>query len=163
MSNETMVTIRGWMANDPTVRSANGFNVASFRVGCTPRRFNRARQEWVDAPTQWYAVSAWRELAANCERSLKKGDPVIVHGRLEHRTYVNAAGTEVVSLEIDAITVGHDLTRGFGQFMKSPSRRETAPRDQEPRREQGSEPSEAPVTGPVPSVEEMAVGAVNAA
>ncbi|MCL2541095.1 MAG: single-stranded DNA-binding protein [Nocardioidaceae bacterium] len=122
MSNDTMVTVQGWIAADPVIRSVGGFPVANFRVGCTPRRFHRGRQEWVDGPTAWYSVSAWRVLAANCERSLKKGDPVIVHGRLQQRSYVNAGGVEVVALEIEAVTVGHDLTRGFDSFLRSPAR-----------------------------------------
>ncbi|GAB3865641.1 single-stranded DNA-binding protein [Nocardioides maradonensis] len=122
MSNETMVTIQGWVANEPVVRTVSGHEVVNFRVGVTPRRFHRSRQEWVDGQTQWYAVSAWRALAANCGRSLHKGDPVIVHGRLDHRTYINASNLEVVALEIEALTVGHDLCRGFGNFLKSPAR-----------------------------------------
>jgi single-strand DNA-binding protein len=122
MSNETIVTIQGWLGNEPVVRTASGHPVANFRVGTTPRRFHRGRQEWVDGQTQWYAVSAWRALAANCGYSLRKGDPVIVHGRLEHRTYVNSSGVEVVALEIEALSVGHDLARGVGNFRKSPAK-----------------------------------------
>ena len=122
MSNDTMVTVQGWIAADPVVREVAGSTVANFRVGCTPRRFHRGRQEWVDGETQWYAVSAWRVLGVNCARSLRKGEPVIVHGRLQHRTYRNASSVETVALEIEAVTVGHDLTRGIDNFLKSPAR-----------------------------------------
>jgi single-strand DNA-binding protein len=140
MSNDTMVTVQGWVAADPDLRSVSGYHVVSFRVGCTPRRFHRGRQEWVDQPTQWYSVSAWRDLAVNCATSLKKGQPVIVHGRLNHRTYVNKNDVEVVALEIDALTVGHDLTRGIGSFAKSPVKERPAP-----------EPSEEPFAGRIPA------------
>jgi single-strand DNA-binding protein len=63
-------------------------------------------------------VSAWRGLAENAEHSLGKGDPVLVHGKLNHRTYINKQGVEVVALEIEAITIGHDLTRGTSRFRR---------------------------------------------
>lgn len=124
MANDTMVTVQGWLGSDPTAREAGGATVANFRVGCTPRRYHRTRGEWVDGPTQWYGVSAWRALGEHCLRSLRTGDPVIVHGRLNQRAYVNKNSVEVVSLEIDAIAVGHDLSRGISSFSKTVGRRD---------------------------------------
>ena len=40
----------------------------------------------------------------------------MVHGRLETRTFVNANNVEVLSFEIDAVHVGHDLSRGTSAF-----------------------------------------------
>ena len=119
MANETMVTVQGWLGNEPAQRDAGGVTVTSFRIGCTPRRFNRTRNEWVEGRTQWYTVSAWRTLGEHCQRSLHRGDPVVVHGRLDQRSFVNKQGIEVTSLEIDAITVGHDLSCGVTAFNKT--------------------------------------------
>ncbi|GAA4092581.1 single-stranded DNA-binding protein [Nocardioides kongjuensis] len=116
--NQTMVTVQGWIGTAPMLREVAGVPVLNFRLGCTPRHFNRATGSWVDSETQWYGVSAWRRLASNAEPSLRQGDPVVVHGRLDHRTYVNKHGIEVVALEIDAVTIGHDLTRGTASFVK---------------------------------------------
>lgn len=118
MMNDTMVTVQGWLGTDPQLRQAGGVNVANFRLGCTPRRFSRVRQEWEDGPTQWYGVSAWRALGEHCKRSLRVGEPVIVHGRLHQRSYVKD-GVEVTVLEIEALVVGHDLTRGISVFNKT--------------------------------------------
>lgn len=117
--NQTMLTVQGWIGTVPMLREVAGVPVLNFRLGCTPRHFNRSTGAWVDSETQWYAVSAWRRLASNAEPSLRQGDPVVVHGRLEHRTYVNKNGIEVVALEIDAVTIGHDLTRGTASFVKA--------------------------------------------
>lgn len=152
MSNETMVTLQGWMGNEPNYRQVGGAAVTSFRVATTPRRYHQKREEWVDGETQWYTVNAWRGLAEHCERSLRKGDPVLVHGRLTHRTYVNKSEVEVISLEIDAICVGHDLTRGCSQFLKAPPR-ETVPR---PTAEARS--AEAAFGSAAPSGEQNAAG-----
>lgn len=128
MTNDTMVTVQGWLGSEPQLRDAAGTSVANFRVGCTPRRFHRGRQEWVDGPTQWYGVSAWRVLGEHCKRSLHMGDPVIVHGRLNQRSY-DRNGVEVTALEIEAVTVGHDLSRGIAVFTKTVG---SARRDERP-------------------------------
>ena len=44
---------------------------------------------------------------------------MIVHGRLKERTYDDKDGIRRSSLEIDAVTVGHDLTRGVAAFTKA--------------------------------------------
>ena len=117
--NETMVTLQGNLGNDVTVRQAGDARVATFRVACTPRRYQKKTDEWVDGDTQWYTVNAWRGLADTCEQSLRRGDPVFVHGRLNAQVWSNSAGIEVTSLEVDAIVVGHDLGRGTSAFTRT--------------------------------------------
>ena len=122
--NESMVTFQGWLGGDVRTRSAGDAMVAWFRVASTPRRFNRSTQTWSDGPTQWYTVNAWRALGEHCAASLKRGDPVVVHGRLSHSSWVNSEGVEVTSLEVDATFVGHDLNRGRTQFARAERKRE---------------------------------------
>lgn len=143
--NESLITLQGWLGSDVTLRQAGESAVANFRLGCTPRRYQRRTESWVDGETQWYTVNAWRQLGEHCDQSLRRGDPVVVHGRVNARTYVNKAGTEVTSFEVDAVLVGHDLNRGTSSFRKAS--RADAPA--------GSEPSaggqvEATVPGPLP-------------
>ena len=54
---------------------------------------------------------------------MRRGDPVVVHGRLSAQTWTNTAGIEVTSYEVDAVFVGHDLNRGTSEFTKTPRRR----------------------------------------
>ena len=117
--NETIVTLQGYVGGPVRTRQAGDALVASFRVGCTPRRYSRRTQEWFDADTQWYTVNAWRALGDHCERSLAKGDPIVVHGKLSARTFVNASQEEVTTFEVDALFVGHDLNRGTSSFTKT--------------------------------------------
>lgn len=135
MSNDTMVTIQGWVGSDPNMREVAGTTVTNFRIGCTPRRFHRGRQEWVDGTTQWYGVSAWRLLGEHCKRSLHVGDAVIVHGRLNPRTY-DRNGVETTALEIEAVAVGHDLSRGVTVFSKTTG---AARRDDRPQQSAAAE------------------------
>ena len=117
---ETTVTVQGWLGNDVTTRAVGDVQVASFRVATTPRRFQRKTETWVDGATQWYDVTAWRALADNCRQSLRRGDPVVVHGRLTVNTWTDRDGEQQNSLEIEAVHVGHDLTRGTSQFTRTP-------------------------------------------
>lgn len=119
---ESMITLQGFVGAEPVVRTAGGHTVANFRVACTPRRLNRATGEWADAPTQWYTVNAWRRLGDNVARSLRKGDAVVVHGRLSARSYVNKDGLEVNTFEVEASVVGHDLNRGLTQLIRNERR-----------------------------------------
>ncbi|GAB2444865.1 hypothetical protein GCM10027062_26580 [Nocardioides hungaricus] len=122
--NDCTITVRGWLGADVVLREAGGVPVASFRLACTPRRYNRRTESWSDGETQWYTVSCWRALADNCARSLRRGDPVVVHGRLQLRPYVNGNDVEVVSSEIEAVHVGHDLSRGTSVFTRAPKPQE---------------------------------------
>ena len=118
--NETLVTLQGWLGTDVTLRQAGESPVASFRVACTPRRYQKKTDSWVDGATQWFSVNAWRTLAEHCERSLRRGDPVVVHGRLNAQLWSNSAGMEVTTYDVEAVAVGHDLNRGTSTFVRPP-------------------------------------------
>ena len=124
--NETVLTVRGNVGGNVTVRQAGQTPVAHFRLGCTPSYFNRATGQWVDDETQWYTVNAWRRLGEHCAASLNRGDPVVVHGRLSVKKWVNNDNVEQTTLEIEALSVGHDLSRGTSRFTKA-VRAEQAP------------------------------------
>lgn len=128
--NESYITVHGYVAATPVIRTVGEHRVANFRIGVTPRKLEKSSGEWRDAETQWYSVSAWRALGENVAHSLRKGDPVIVQGRLSARTWVNAHHSEVVAHEIEASVVGHDLRRGTTMFAKTaPSVQAPAPQD----------------------------------
>jgi single-strand DNA-binding protein len=117
--NESFITVQGYVGSTVLLRQAGDHKVASFRLGVTPRKLDRSTGAWHDGETQWYSVSAWRTLGENVTASLRKGDPVVVQGRLTARTWINASHAEVVSYEIEATHVGHDLHRGTTHFQKN--------------------------------------------
>lgn len=116
--NDTQITLTGWVGGEVQVREAAGVAVANLRVGCTPRRFDRKSEQWVDGDTQWYAVTAWRQLAENCGKSLRRGDPVVIHGRMIAETWTNSSGVGVTAMKVEATFIGHDLNRGVSHFEK---------------------------------------------
>lgn len=124
--NDTQITVQGFVGGTVSLRKAGETEVATFRLGCTPRHFNRRTGEWADAPTQWYSVNAWRGMARNVAGSLVKGDAVTVVGRLNVSTWAAQDGAERTTLEIDAISVGHDLRFGTARL----ARNEKAPREE---------------------------------
>ncbi|MGI8645793.1 MAG: single-stranded DNA-binding protein [Nocardioides sp.] len=130
--NETLITLQGYVGGDVKVRAAGESQVATFRVGCTPRRYSKKEASWIDGDTQWYSVNCWRSLGEHVERSLRRGDPVVVHGRLSVQTWTNTAGLEVTTFEVEAAFVGHDLNRGTSAFTKTPRSVVPEPREEVP-------------------------------
>lgn len=115
--NDTYITLTGWVGSDVSLREvAGGHPVANFRVATTSRKFRN--NEWEDGATTWYSIRAWRRLADNVHGSIKRGDPVVVHGRLEADVWTKEDGSTNTQLVITASSVGHDLSRGTAVFTK---------------------------------------------
>ena len=119
--HEPLITVIGNVAQTPTLRTtATGVSVSGFRVAATPRLKNRETDEWIDGETLWFGVSAWRQLGEHCATSISKGDRVVVTGRLLLRTWVDPEGKERTSLQVDATTVGLDLSRSAARVVRPP-------------------------------------------
>lgn len=111
--HEPTITVVGNVGRPPKQRTlAGGTVVADFRVASTPRRFDKIAQSWSDGETIWFGVTCWRALAEHASVSLKKGDRVIVTGRLLAKSWHAPDGAERTGFEIDATSVGLDLARG---------------------------------------------------
>ncbi|RZF06619.1 single-stranded DNA-binding protein [Streptomyces albidoflavus] len=115
--NETMVTVVGNVATAPVYRESAHGPMARFRMAATPRRWDRERQTWTDGPTSFFTIWTTRQLASNVTASVTVGEPVIVQGRLRVRE-TERGGQQWTTAEIDAASVGHDLTRGTAAFRR---------------------------------------------
>lgn len=119
-----IITVRGYVATEVRLTLAqSGLPIAGFRMCATERRFDRATDAWVDGHTNWYSVSMFRQLATNAGASIKKGDRVIVTGRLRIRPWSTADGRTGTAVEIDADSAGHDLMWGTANFRRTASDR----------------------------------------
>ena len=119
MSNEALVSMTGYVATQPKYRMiGNGASVVSMRVAWTPRYIDRGTGEWVDGNTSYLTVSCWRKLAENVAMCLRKGDPVVVKGRLSVRAH-EKDGMPRTEVDVDASSVGHDLSRGVAHFQRT--------------------------------------------
>lgn len=108
---ETPVTVVGRVITDLTTRHATtGDKVVGFRLVTQERRFDKTQETWVDGDRMYLAVSCWRRLADNVAISLAKGDHVVVSGRLRIREYHSDDGERKSQAEIEARSVGPDLS-----------------------------------------------------
>ncbi|WP_348787557.1 single-stranded DNA-binding protein [Leifsonia sp. NPDC080035] len=113
------VAVRGVIATDPRhLVTQAGVAITSFRLVSTRRRFNRDTGTWEDAERNWYTVSSFRRLALSAAGCLAKGDPVLVTGRLAIREWMGEH--RGITAEIEADSIGHDLSWGSSTFTRSP-------------------------------------------
>ncbi|MFE6225138.1 MULTISPECIES: single-stranded DNA-binding protein [unclassified Streptomyces] len=116
--NDTTVTLVGNVATAVEYRDTVAGSVARFRFAVTARRWDRERAAWTDGATSFYTVSAWRSLGANLAASVSVGEPLVVHGRLRVRED-ERDGQRKTFVDVDAVAVGHDLTRGTSAFRRT--------------------------------------------
>ncbi|MBV1854160.1 single-stranded DNA-binding protein [Catellatospora tritici] len=118
---DTYVTIVGNALTAPEWRRTqqSGQLVANFKVASTARRLDRATGRWVDSNSLRVRVNCWRRLAEGVASSVMIGDPVIVTGRLYTRDWLDEEGQHRVMYELEAVAVGHDLSRGRGRFART--------------------------------------------
>lgn len=91
-------TIIGNLTRDPETRiTQSGVSVTSFTVAVN----GRAKQG-EQAQTDYFRVTAWRQLGENCQKYLAKGRKVCVIGPVAVRTYQSNDGGTRASLEITA-------------------------------------------------------------
>ncbi|MGW1888528.1 single-stranded DNA-binding protein [Streptomyces sp. NPDC001970] len=116
--NETMVTLVGNVATGVEYRESASGGYARFRFAVTSRRWDRQRELWADGPTSFYTVWAWRTLGLNLAASVSVGEPLVVHGRLRVREEERDGGRRT-SIDIDAVSIGHDMARGTSAFRRA--------------------------------------------
>ncbi|MCD6426500.1 MAG: single-stranded DNA-binding protein [Caldisericaceae bacterium] len=104
-SDFNKVILTGRLAADPDVRyTPNGSEVAQFRIAV-----NRSYKT-KDNPNDWQqetffiTIITWNRLAERVEKNFKKGDLVIVEGRLNIRSYevdgVKKWVTEIIANDV---------------------------------------------------------------
>lgn len=103
------ITITGLIATTPRhIVTSEGLPITSFRLASSQRRFDKISNRWVDSSTNWYTISAYKQLAINCVPSLNKGDRIIVSGRLRVKDWSSGDSTGT-NVEVEAEVIGHDL------------------------------------------------------
>jgi single-strand DNA-binding protein len=94
--NFNRVILAGNMTRDPELRFTNdGIPVCSFGIAVNRVR---SRSEEVD----FFNISAWRELGETIANYKKKGDPILVEGRLQYRTWEAQDGSKRSAVDVVA-------------------------------------------------------------
>jgi single-strand DNA-binding protein len=118
-TSDLTVTLVGWVGTEPKHYTGTGVTpFTSFRMANTRRYFDRAQNAWTDGRTEWFTVKVWRQSALNVASSLRKGDPVLVHGRLATEQWDGPDGQRT-TLVLEALAIGPDLTYGRASFART--------------------------------------------
>ena len=120
---DTNLVIVGNVLTAPEWRRTTGSGslVTNFRIASTARRFDRESGRWVDGNSLRVRVTAWRRLAEGVASSIAVGDPIVVYGRLFCRDWRDEKLNNRVSYEMEALSIGHDLSRGRSRFFRARS------------------------------------------
>lgn len=119
----------GNLTKDPEISTtSNGTSVCRFTVA-VPRRFSNAEGE---RETDFISVVAWRSLADNCHKFIKKGSKVAVVGSIQSRSYDATDGTKRYVTEIIAQNVEFLSTKsGEGEVKRDEEVSKLQPIDDE--------------------------------
>src|SRR5215216_2610885 len=93
------VVLAGNLTRDPELRfTQEGVPVANFSIA-----LNRVRSK--SEAVDFFNVSCWRELGERVANYKKKGDPIVVEGHLQYRTWQTPDGTKRSAVEVVANNV----------------------------------------------------------
>lgn len=111
------VTVIGNLTREPEIRyTREGQAMCTLGIA-ENRRWKDSNDEWQEH-TSFYDVITWRDLAENIALSLTKGMEVIIHGRLEQRTWEADTGDKRSKVEIQADSVGASLRWATADIQK---------------------------------------------
>lgn len=118
MASVNNITVLGNLTRDPELRfTPSGSPVVNFGIAVS-RRWQNNVGEWQE-DVNYVDVVAWRSLAENCSESLKKGDRVLLNGRLQMRTWETADGQTRNKIEIVARVVAPSLEWATAEITKN--------------------------------------------
>lgn len=93
------IMIIGNLTGEPELRSTpSGITVCSFTIAVNRRHEDKTGER----PTDFFRISAWRQLGESCGRFLAKGRKVAVVGELQARQYDAKDGSARMSLDVQA-------------------------------------------------------------
>jgi single-strand DNA-binding protein len=110
------LTLSGRAATNPSISGGNSERV-TFRAVSTERRYDETAGEWVDGDEFGIAVVCWRQLGTSVLGLLRKGDPVVVTGKLSTRRYEKDGVTDYFT-ECKADHVAIDVARAAGRIRR---------------------------------------------
>ena len=116
MNRAIEVTVQGTVATPPVLTRQEGKKpYCRFRVAASYGQM--VSGSWVNYDTLWFTAKAWGDLAEHLAQSFKRGDPVILCGRLGEDHWMRS-GQRVSSMVLHLHCAGHDLTRGEAHYTK---------------------------------------------
>lgn len=124
--NETYVTVCGNLTADPDRITSDKGDFTTFRVAVNEFHRDQVNGGYVDGRSSFYKVVAYRAVGANAHKSLSKGEPVLIHGKLRMSQWQGANGETRSAPEIEAVNIGPDLRFGIATFQRVPGQGQRA-------------------------------------
>lgn len=100
----SVITINGNLVFDAEAKQVAGHSLTKLRVASNDR-IKGADGEWKDGDSTFIDVTAWRKLAAGAA-ALKKGQRVVIVGKLKGRSFTRADGSAGYGYEVEATDIG---------------------------------------------------------
>jgi len=98
----------GNLSRDPEIKYTNeGLAITDLRIAVNKKWRDKDGNE--NENVDFFNVTAWNSLAENCASRLKKGDRVIISGRLNHRSFDTKDGKKINIMNIVADVVAPSL------------------------------------------------------
>src|SRR5262252_5112900 len=99
------VTLSGNLTRDPEHRTTSGgTSVVKLRIASNERYKNQTTGEWDDRPG-YYDITIWKGMADWVASNIKKGDQVVVEGRLRWREWETDEGQKRQAVDITANSI----------------------------------------------------------
>ncbi|MDR1851558.1 MAG: single-stranded DNA-binding protein [Propionibacteriaceae bacterium] len=128
---EAHIWIVGRVGTDPDVRiPQEGLLFTSFRLASTPVYMEAG--SWKERPTTWIKVECGGLLAKNVSLCVRKGQQVIVGGKLRTDRWTDDKGVEQERTFIYATVIGHDLNRMQARVLETRARTPESDEAEEP-------------------------------
>jgi len=125
MTNDTKVrtvTRSGNLTRDPELRySAKGAAWVTSGLAVNRRVRNEAG-EWEDAPTEYFELVCFGDLAENVAACLSKGDRVVVVGKVEDQHWTGRDGVERNGHKLVVDDMGASLRHGTVEVNRTTRR-----------------------------------------
>lgn len=113
------VILAGHLGQDPEVRKAGNSSVTTFSIATS--------EKWKDAEgqlkkrTDWHNIEAWGKRGAVIEQYFKKGDKILIEGKIKVDTYEkDGQKRTAVKINLTEFHFVSNSAEGGGQQDKQP-------------------------------------------
>lgn len=84
--------------------AGNSRQLLRFRLATSEVVYDSVKGEYREVATDWHTIVMWDEQASRAYNTIRKGDLVLVEGKLRTREWTDASGQRRVSVEVYAST-----------------------------------------------------------
>jgi single-strand DNA-binding protein len=133
MAGFQKVIVCGNVGRDPEMRSLNsGDRLATISIATSETWRDKHSGERKEK-TEWHRITIWGSAAEIVEKYVRKGDQLMIEGKLETRKWIDQSGQDRYSTEIQVKPYGGSVTLlGSGRGASNGNGRASRLEDREP-------------------------------